>query len=222
MFGAFIFSWVAFNWESILILLLSNYPIEVKIGAIKSNLNILTGLLYPFASSFSLCFVLPNINYLIIKLQNKPIIKSINKYNNRKEETLAGIVKTEKLKARSESAYDEELEAIKLDKQEIREKIKDSEDRILEKDNKIEILEDEIKNLEKKLEKESQDREYYKRNYSTNQDAGRRIYEKYPYLFQPDEAGVIMEKVYTNEYMRKYIDEKIQEINEYLSAMAPD
>lgn len=56
--GPFAVAWVVSNWKLVLILLFSEYPMEVKIGIVESNyVNVWTMLIYPlvFAAFYALC-----------------------------------------------------------------------------------------------------------------------------------------------------------------------
>lgn len=191
-FGAFFFSWVACNWSSILILLFSDFSIETKIGGIKSESGLLLGFIIPLLSALFMSWFFPSISDWIIARQSKPILKSMRRYSIRKESSLLRKIKTEKLRAKADAAYEREMSNQELEIQKILEKIKESQGIILEKDNEIKELKLNQAELKKSFERESAQCEYYKRNYETGMAAEKNIYEKYSNLFQGNEAGVIM------------------------------
>lgn len=190
--GAFAFSWIAFNWESILTLLFSKQIIEVKICAIKAISTLENTLYAPFLMSLAITIILPWLSSLMIFVQNKPILQSMEMYRKRNNNILEGRIYTERLRAKAEIAYEREKKELELEQQKLDEKIKESQDKILEKDNKIEELTNRIIELDKTLADEKYNRNSFEGQYNSVMQRGNDLINKYPYLLRGDEAGVIM------------------------------
>lgn len=70
--GAFVFSWFAFNWQALIILIFSEKTIEKKLGIINDHYDLGSFLLGPIFTSILITFLLPQINKIITKIQDKP------------------------------------------------------------------------------------------------------------------------------------------------------
>lgn len=70
--GAFVFSWLGFNWQMLAILIFSKKPMEVRIEYIQSHWDIGSYLLGPLFTTGLICFMLPRINKTITKFQQRP------------------------------------------------------------------------------------------------------------------------------------------------------
>ncbi|MEM5023037.1 hypothetical protein WJT80_01535 [Enterobacter roggenkampii] len=71
--GGFVFSWIAFNWETISILILSKQRIEERLLYIQEHyLNISTAIIGPLFTTALICFFLPRINKFVTNIQKKP------------------------------------------------------------------------------------------------------------------------------------------------------
>lgn len=88
--GAFVFSWLAFNWQALAILFFSERKIEEKIKYINENYDVASLLVAPIFTSVLIAFFLPQINKLITKIQDKPNSDTI-------ELTLSSKIKVAKL-----------------------------------------------------------------------------------------------------------------------------
>ncbi|WP_288454652.1 hypothetical protein [uncultured Enterobacter sp.] len=88
--GAFVFSWVAFNWQAIIILMFSDKAIEKRLASVNENYDIGSFLLGPICTSILIAFLLPQINKIITKIQDKPNSDTI-------ELTLSSKIKIAKL-----------------------------------------------------------------------------------------------------------------------------
>ncbi len=71
--GAFVFSWLGFNWQLLAILFFSKKDIEERISFINENFDIGSLLLAPVCTTFLICVLLPQATKYIIKFQSKPI-----------------------------------------------------------------------------------------------------------------------------------------------------
>ncbi|CNE70983.1 hypothetical protein [Yersinia kristensenii] len=106
--GALCFSWLVFNWDNILTILFSTATIEVKIGMVKANSTILTTMVWPILSTGLITILLPTISAVVIWIQNKPTMFSMEKYAIRNDAILDRKIETEKKRARADIAYDRE------------------------------------------------------------------------------------------------------------------
>lgn len=70
--GAFVFSWVGFNWQMLAILIFSKKEIEERLSIINKSHDIGDYLLAPIFTTALLVIILPQINKLITKIQSKP------------------------------------------------------------------------------------------------------------------------------------------------------
>lgn len=70
--GAFVFSWIGFNWKILAILFLSKDPIEKRIIYIDQNFDILLNLLGTISITILICIFLPIANKLVTRIQDKP------------------------------------------------------------------------------------------------------------------------------------------------------
>lgn len=70
--GAFVFSWLGFNWQMLAILIFSKKPIELRIEYIQNHWDIGNYLLGPLVTTGLICFMLPRVNKAITKSQQKP------------------------------------------------------------------------------------------------------------------------------------------------------
>ncbi|AIN19265.1 hypothetical protein CH54_1414 [Yersinia rochesterensis] len=106
--GALFFSWIAFNWDNILVMLFSAATVEDKIVMIKDNSTIFTTIYWPMASAVFILIALPLISAAVIWGQNKPTMFSMGKYAIRNDAILDRKIETEKKRARADIAYDRE------------------------------------------------------------------------------------------------------------------
>lgn len=122
IFAAFSFSWIAFNWQVILILFFSEQSIEIKIGAILSLGGWWTSIIFPSLSAFFYVTVMPHFVEYAYKFQSGPFKRSQDKLADRIDNALRRKVKTEILRAEADIAYDrkttdseKDLEKLRLD-----------------------------------------------------------------------------------------------------------
>jgi len=140
VFGAFALSWCAFNWKSILYLLLSDYGVFDKINYISENSSWLTVIVLPFASSLILCVLLPWINNYISAWQDKPLDNSDSIENHRKAKRILRATRLQRLNAKHDVTYDRVKTGAEKDIQDMREKITESQDRMGELTKERDIL----------------------------------------------------------------------------------
>lgn len=70
--GAFVFSWLGFNWQMLSILFFSKKDIEQRLEIINKAFDIGDYLLAPIFTTTLIVILLPQINKLITKIQDKP------------------------------------------------------------------------------------------------------------------------------------------------------
>jgi len=70
--GAFVFSWLGFNWKALAILFLSDKDITKRISYINETHDVGSFLLGPICTTILICWILPEINKFFTRLQNKP------------------------------------------------------------------------------------------------------------------------------------------------------
>lgn len=75
--GAFVFSWLGFNWPILAILFFSNREIEKRLVYITDNFGIESYLIGPLCTSALIAYLLPKINKLVTKIQDKPNTETI-------------------------------------------------------------------------------------------------------------------------------------------------
>ncbi|MFQ6256109.1 hypothetical protein ACLMPK_01165 [Yersinia enterocolitica] len=138
--GALFFSWIAFNWDNILVMLFSASTIEDKIVMIKDNSTIFTAIIWPVVSAAFISMVLPIISAIVIWGQNKPTMFSMGKYAIRNDAILDRKITTEKKRAQADIAYERE----KTGEQEIIQRMREDIEKSKEKTGEITKEKDEL------------------------------------------------------------------------------
>lgn len=135
--GTFFFSWLAFNWKTLVILVLSKKNIEDTIDYINSRTEISLLIFYPLALTVFVCFVLPWFNMFVTKYQKVPNSGTIGLLLDAKIST--GIKRQElaEIKAR------EDLAKFKVEK-EIENNIEQIKSANLDLEDKVTLLEVDI------------------------------------------------------------------------------
>ncbi|WP_213057501.1 hypothetical protein, partial [Escherichia coli] len=152
VFGAFALSWCAFNWKSILYLLLSDSSIIDKITYISSNSSWKTVLAFPCVSAIILCGGMPWINNVISKWQAKPLDNYDSIENHRKAKRIHRATRLQRLKAKHDVTYDKVKTGAEKDIQAMKERITESQARMGELTAERDRLSDKVLELNKKLE----------------------------------------------------------------------
>ncbi|ENU1026011.1 hypothetical protein [Escherichia coli] len=152
VFGAFALSWCAFNWKSILYLLLSDSSIIDKITYISSNSSWKTVLAFPCVSAIILCGGMPWINNVISKWQAKPLDNYDSIENHRKAKRIHRATRLQRLKAKHDVTYDKVKTGAEKDIQTMKERITESQARMGELTAERDRLSDKVLELNKKLE----------------------------------------------------------------------
>lgn len=152
VFGAFALSWCAFNWKSILYLLLSDSSIIDKITYISSNSSWKTVLAFPCVSVIILCGGLPWVNNVISKWQAKPLDNSDSIENHRKAKRIHRATRLQRLQAKHDVTYDKVKTGAEKDIQAMKERITESQARMGELTAEKDKLSNKVLELNKKLE----------------------------------------------------------------------
>lgn len=112
--GAFVFSWLGFNWPILAILFFSNREIEKRLVYITDNFGIESYLIGPLCTSALIAYLLPKINKLVTKIQNAPNTETIEMSLISKikiaelQQSIAEIEAKKKLSEKREERYIEE------------------------------------------------------------------------------------------------------------------
>lgn len=70
--GAFVFSWLGFNWPMLAIVFFSKREIEKRLVYIGDNFGIESFIIGPLCTSALIALLLPQINKLVTRIQDKP------------------------------------------------------------------------------------------------------------------------------------------------------
>lgn len=155
--GAFVFSWLFFNWKTILILLFSDSKVEDKIDIISKYIT-LESLLYPAIFSIVYSLAIPVISVVVEWCLKKVSINSIELAYAKKNIGLIKKKDSEKLRADADIAYERQKTGAEKEIQEMRENITKSKERegILVKERESAINEkNEILKINEDLKKET-------------------------------------------------------------------
>lgn len=112
--GAFVFSWVGFNWQTLAILILSKKEIEEKLSYINDHFDVGNFLLGPICTTVLISTLLPQINKIITRIQDKPKSDTIELNLTSKiriaelQQSIADIDARKKLAEKKEEKYIEE------------------------------------------------------------------------------------------------------------------
>lgn len=161
--GAFVFSWLGFNWPVLAILFLSKREIEKRLVYIGDNFGIETFIIGPLFVSALIAFLLPQINKLVTKIQEKPNTETIEMSLEskikigKKQQEIAEIEARKKLAEKKEERHIEEgIEAIKNHLEKAREEIKEKDYNITNLLNEQNILQGQIAKAQSKLNVEQE------------------------------------------------------------------
>ena len=135
--GAFVFSWIGFNWQMLAIALFSKKEIEERLEIINKNYDIGNYLLAPICTTALIVILLPQINKFITRIQDKPNSDTLqlnlsSKINIAKlQQSLAESEARKKLAEKKEERFIEEsIHAIKASYDKAMEDINKKEDEI--------------------------------------------------------------------------------------------
>lgn len=121
--GAFALSWCAFNWKSILYLLLSDTKVIDKIAYISDNSTWKTVIGYPCVSVIIICGILPWANNLISVWQAKPLDNNDSIENFRKAKLILRATRLQRLQAKHDVTYEKVKTGAEKNIQDMKEEI---------------------------------------------------------------------------------------------------
>lgn len=138
--GAFVFSWVGFNWQMLSILFFSKKEIEQRIELINHSYDIGNYLLGPICTTILIVILLPRLNKFITKIQDKPNSETVELSLSSKikiaelQQSIAEIEAKKKLADKKEERNIEEgIDNIKM-------KLKETTDRLISRNEELETL----------------------------------------------------------------------------------
>ncbi|HBH6886400.1 hypothetical protein QO199_23210 [Serratia bockelmannii] len=109
LFGFIFLSWIVFNWDNILFVMLSDASIEKRINAIKISGDFLfKGFLCPVSSGFLLSVAFPYLQWLVSFLQRFAQKLIDNNKKQRESDECAAIIALAKDRANADSAVESE------------------------------------------------------------------------------------------------------------------
>lgn len=156
--GAFVFSWLFFNWKIILILLFSDSKVEDKIDVMSKYIT-LESFLYPAIFSVVYSLAIPVISVVVEWCLKKVSINSIALAYAKKNIGLIEKKDSEKLRADADIAYERQKTGAEKEIQEMRESITASKERegilVKEKEDAISEMNKVLKDM-KSIRKESE------------------------------------------------------------------
>lgn len=147
--GAFALSWCAFNWKSILYLLLSKTTIIDKITYITDNSTWKTVIGYPCLSVIIICGFLPWANNLISMWQVKPLDNNDSIENHRKAKLIQRATRLQRLQAKHDVTYEKVKTGAEKDIQGMKEQITESQARMGELTAERDKLKSKVTELER-------------------------------------------------------------------------
>lgn len=103
-YGVFIFTWLAFNWEAVAILLFSDLHMQERVRFINSAYPLMY--IYPFISSVVLTFILPWCTEKITFFQSKSLSRTSSLLAIRKKKMLTADISVERFRAKKDVAYE--------------------------------------------------------------------------------------------------------------------
>lgn len=128
--GAFIMSWCAFNWKSLLYLFFSKSNIIDKISYISDNSTWKTVMFYPCLSVITICCLLPWVNNIINVWQAKPLDNNDSIENHRKARKIQRETRLQRLLAKKDITYEKVKTGAEKNIQDMKEEIILSKDRM--------------------------------------------------------------------------------------------
>lgn len=119
--GAFVFSWLGFNWQTFSIIIFSKKDVMDRVEYIKTNYDVSDFILAPALTACVICVLLPLANQLFTAIQKKPIGETTKMNLDAKIEIaekqlqIASIEAQKKLAHKKEERnIDENIESVKI------------------------------------------------------------------------------------------------------------
>lgn len=104
LYGVFILTWLAFNWESVAILLFSDLNMQERVRFINSAYPLMH--IPPFVASVILTFILPWCTEKITFFQSKSLSRTSSLLAIRKKKMLTADISVERFRAKKDVAYE--------------------------------------------------------------------------------------------------------------------
>ncbi|EPS7850349.1 hypothetical protein ACVHSI_003219 [Escherichia coli] len=143
--GAFVMSWCAFNWKSILYLFFSKSNIIDKISYISDNSTWKTVMFYPCLSVIAICCLLPWVNNIINVWQAKPLDNNDSIENHLKARKIQRETRLQRLLAKKDVTYDKVKTGAEKNIQEMKEEIIRSKNSMGELTAELKAKDDELR-----------------------------------------------------------------------------
>ena len=141
--GAFVFSWLGFNWRMLAILFLSKHSIEQRIESINKTFDVGNYILGPICTTALICFLLPRVNKFVTHIQDKPNSETV-------EMTLSSKIRIAELQQKIAELDAQKKLAEKKEEREIEEGIKQTKYDNMSLQSEITSLNNTIRSLTKK------------------------------------------------------------------------
>lgn len=161
--GAFVFSWIGFNWQMLAIVLFSKKEIEERLELINKSYDIGNYLVAPVFATALIVILMPQINKLITKVQSKPNAETIHLSLKSKidianlQQQLAESEARKKLSEKKEERFIEEnIISIKQNFTKSQDSLKESEREISSLLNRINDLQGHLAKAESKFNVEQE------------------------------------------------------------------
>lgn len=103
-YGVYVFTWLAFNWESVAIFIFSDMKMENRVSFINSSYPF--SFIVPLIISVSLTILLPFINEKFSYLQSKPLTRTSIILAMRRKKALLADIGVERFRAKRDVTYD--------------------------------------------------------------------------------------------------------------------
>ncbi len=120
--GAFVFSWLGFNWQVLAIILFSKKDVIERIDYIKEHYDVGHFILAPALTTIVICIILPLANKVFTKFQSKPIRETTDILMQSKIDIAENQLKIADIEARKKLAIKREEKYIEQNIYEIRDK----------------------------------------------------------------------------------------------------
>jgi hypothetical protein len=150
-YGVFILTWIAFNWESVAILLFSDMAMDERVRFINSAYPIVV--IIPFLVSVVLTFIVPYCNEKITYLQSSPLGRTSTLLALRRKRSLIADISVERYRAKKDVAYERYKVGAEKEVQDMKESIVRSTERTGELTESLRIANNKIAHLQQIEEK---------------------------------------------------------------------
>ncbi|MFX0157705.1 hypothetical protein [Klebsiella pneumoniae] len=169
--GAFVFSWIGFNWEILAILFFSKEPIETRLIYICQNYDIIFNLMGAISITTLICFFLPRVNKFFTKVQDEPNSDAVLVRLNAKIKVAQKLQDIAELEARKKLAEKKEDKFIDNDIYQI----KDENSKL---NKEIESMNEQISSLNTSLIKSDVSAKHFKERADKAESLAKELNEK--------------------------------------------